>query len=356
MKWLLSLGGLLAGVLLAFFLFIYLPSREVPSLIPRCLFCAGLPSKLEHRMHAGDPGAVLQEKPPRSYVSLLERKAVSDRFPSIFDGRASDVPWLRPSQKIRESSIAGLQAAYVQEYEIDSWGRRKTAGARDLLLMGCSYVFGSGVEDSQTLPARLGAFNLGNAGDSPPSIFLRSQDPRYFAGIPSASTAIYYLIPDHVPRALGSYHLSRSWGWSLPRFELQGGKPVHVGMQGKLGLPDAVFSAWQYLEYLGITWPLFYTDRDMELVAALLAGIQENYLRAFPKGKFLVVIAPKLQAQPITYDLRAQLEAKGITYLDYGDREIHDYVAAPFIPADGHPSASYYSKVSEWIAKDLLAN
>lgn len=122
---------------------------------------------------------------------------------------------------------------------------------------------------------------------------------------------------------------------------------------GHLGLPDAVFSAFKYLEYVGITWPLFYRDRDLELVAAELAGARENYLRKFPRGRFLVVIAPRLHAQPVTYDLRAFLEKRGLEYLDYGDREMHDYVAAPFIPGDGHPSAAYYAKVSEWLERDL---
>gem|GEM_PF-6139594 len=360
MRWMLSLFGFFLGLLLAFFLFVFLPARKLPTLIPRCLFCTA-PASFAYRLPSADPGPALREKPERSYVSMHDRKTTSDRYPSIFTQPEGAVPWFRPSQRITDFSIANLHANYIQEYEIDSFGRRATAGAgsRHLLVLGCSYVFGSGVEATETLPAQLRlknfqSYNLGNPGDGPGSILLRTLDERYFAGIrQKKGIALYYLMNDHVQRALGSYHLSRSWGRRLPRFELVDGKPKHVGQMGNLGLPEPLFAGFEYLEYIGITWPLYYSDRDLELVAAELAGVRENYLRQFPGGRFVVVIAPRLRAQPVTYDLRAFLEKRQLEYLDYGELEMHDYVAAPFIPGDGHPSAAYYAKVSAWLVGDL---
>lgn len=319
------------------------------------------------------PGPSLPEMAPAEPFRISSRNEESNRYPSPFLFDSQGQPYYAPSQEVREVSRPAGGAHFsspffLQSYRIDPFSRRHSPAAKSatkhLLFLGCSYTFGTGVQDFETLPARTGEklpshrpYNAGKGGSSPSSLYLRSLDPNFFAGIPQKEgVAIYYFIADHVQRTLGSYTLVNLWGSSLPRLEHRDGKLAHAGTLGERMRENPAFPFWHLLDRLGIPWPLNYGEEDLALVARVLSGLRGQYLAKFPRGKFLVVLAPTMHEQKISYDLRPLLEREGIAFLDYQERKIRQFVAKPYISGDGHPSATYYAKVAEWLAQDLRAN
>jgi hypothetical protein len=365
MKWWISCFSTLVSIALAGVALSFIPEKFPAYRDPPCWFCAKPGAHRPHSLTVTDPGVRSVPEGAVFAVSPVKRYflAENDADPLIYTSES--VTLIKPNQELQEVSAAGGTVFFSRLYKIDSFGRRHTEAKgirkQHLLLLGCSYTFGTGVEDEDTLPARLGAklkdaqaYNFGVGGYGPSAILLRSRHPDYFNGVTQdEGVAIYYFIDDHVPRTLGSYSLVNSWGAGLPWIDDQ---LQYRGPFGHLGYGDFAFRALGVVNRLGFSWPVTYSDRDMDKVGKVISAIRENYLRHFPRGKFLVVIAPPLHEARIRYDMRPAFEHAGLDYIDYSDRRIREFVPDPYIPGDGHPIAAYYEKVGGWLAADLRKN
>ena len=100
----------------------------------------------------------------------------------------------------------------------DSYGRRLTINkepqkrTKFLLTMGCSYVFGEGLNDEGTMASSLArkmpdymVYNYGVPGASPVQMWQKASQMDLRAEIPEAKgTAIYFLYAFQLQRLLGS--------------------------------------------------------------------------------------------------------------------------------------------------------
>ena len=138
----------------------------------------------------------------------------------------------RPNQKARAvlSNSRTGEVYYDVTYTIDPRGRRWTPQDRpsrrknSLLVMGCSYVFGDGLADQETLPAYLArylpdyrVYNLGFHGYSPASLWVRSHYEGLFAGIRDPNgIGLYLYLDEHLDRAFGGSTTLLTWRGNLP--------------------------------------------------------------------------------------------------------------------------------------------
>jgi hypothetical protein len=251
------------------------------------------------------------------------------------------------------------------DYTIDSNGLRVAPPSRranlagTVLFFGCSFTFGEGLQDNETLPYQVGVqsggryriFNFAFEGYSPAQMLAEIEHgmvsrvvdttPRY---------AFYVAIPNHVWRVAGR----TAWGGHAPRYVLSANGTVHQEGYFEDGRPLA--------ERLGIRrgvrqlnksaiWRMLsmsdsrITDDDIRLYFAVVRRSQELLTAQYPEIQFRVILWPNQSAlqQRATYvKLRDGFRRMGIP-LDLVEDILPGYSAdrTPYIlgSSDHHPNA-----------------
>src|SRR5262245_17511768 len=222
--------------------------------------------------------------------------------------------------------------------EIDDLGRRHTPASSDsvrssfLLFYGDSNTFGEGLGQTDTLPSRAGElaaghrpYNYGVPGYGPQHM-LALLDVRRLAEEVSepAGNAVYFFIPAHVARVIGSSRVSTGWGRHFPYYQqgpdgnlLASGDFVH----GR-PLTTLLYYGWNQYNLAatsGVHMPPRYAERHYRLTARIRAEGGRQLARQVRLNSFHVVLgqaynAPQLE---VLERMRIALEREGVPVLDY---------------------------------------
>ncbi len=273
----------------------------------------------------------------------------------------------RSRQKVRVRKEVGRAILYDVTYTIDELSRRLTPGQQEdatrfLLFSGCSFAFGEGVNDEETLAYHLAqlapktrTYNYGFAG------YGAQQTLALLEGRPLAAEIgqkrghfIYVFLVFHVGRTIGSPAVFNGWGAFMPFYTLDSSGKVRRQGNFTSGRPWISLLFW-FSSKLGLGHPpaIVHSPESipdqLELTARIISRAAETFASKFPESRFLVLVYP----QPLgAYDLRPNLRALGVPFLDYSDlfrsddRGLH-------IPDDGHPTGQAYRMVAEKLAVDL---
>ena len=118
---------------------------------------------------------------------------------------------------VEKMSLNGREIFNVT-YSTDGYSRRmtpfKNAGRAEkfALFFGCSFAFGQGVQNEETLPSRVGElapryrpYNYGVIGYGPQQVLIKLEDPSLRSEIEeSEGILVYTYIHDHVYRVIGT--------------------------------------------------------------------------------------------------------------------------------------------------------
>ncbi len=117
------------------------------------------------------------------------------------------------------------EVVYDVNYTIDDIGLRQTPGSmlnESVLIFGGSFAFGTGLNDQETIPYRIGeslglkVYNFGYTGYGAHQMLSRIENGEVQElVVKPPKIAIYIGIPDHVRRAAGY----ADWDWNSPRYE-----------------------------------------------------------------------------------------------------------------------------------------
>jgi hypothetical protein len=159
---------------------------------------------------------------------------------------------LVPSRVSHAVAKVGDQIIFDVKYTVDPSGRRVAPPDRGASAEGCalffadSFVFGVGVEDTQTLPYQVGLkadgrFRVINhaVGGYGAEHMLAAIERGTLAGRPlcEPTHVVYVALPHHVPRAAGKTYFSTLG----PRYRLKpDGNPEYLGTN-----PEGGFSGWR---------------------------------------------------------------------------------------------------------------
>jgi len=260
-------------------------------------------------------------------------------------------------------------------YEFDEYARRRVSQKNlqyrrsHLVVFGCSFVFGIGVTDQNTLPSALAAhlpqhhvYNFGVFGQSPATLYLHAREDDSWKGVNERDgVAVYVYIDDHLNRVIGSLAAVANWDGLLPKIRLKSDQRAEYKGTYKNDEPFITgLYAWVYKKLWNsetrkffriANWPAFYREADFTFLGATILDLKEEYLRRVGKGEFVVVIYPLSMTAPW---LRKELERRGIAYIDYSaDSRIGDIT---FFPYEGHPTGESNRKVATILAADLIKN
>lgn len=249
---------------------------------------------------------------------------------------------------------------------------RKNRPDGTALFFGCSFTFGEGLRDSETLPYQVGVqsgekfriYNLAFEAYGPNQMLAAIEDGRVQRLVVSPPQYAYYVaLPIHVWRVAGKV----AWGGHAPHYALDSEGSVYLAghfdtepLDERLGLHHGVgvlkkSAIWRMFE--SIDSPI--TDDDIRLYFAVVRRSQELLQKQFPGIQFRVILWPNQHAaqQFATYQkLRDGFRNMGIP-LDLVDEILpgYDTDRSPYIlgSADHHPNALANRLIAQKVASEL---
>ncbi len=282
-----------------------------------------------------------------------------------------------PEKKIiQHRYLVNDSLIYEQHYKIDSFSRRETpvdtiskalpAGRQDkfIAVAGCSFAFGYGVNDNETLTYFLQqqmpgyeGYNYGVSGYGTQHLLLQTREKIIPKEIKEKEgILIYFFIDNHLNRLVGSRRIIKLWGENFPYFFLDDDgkletKRLPAGRQGtfKTG------RKWKTLFYKTITnsaivdildleIPFSIGKNDFKLAVAVIAESKKEFEKNFPGSKFVVLFCP---GSKCSGELAALLAKKNIDFVDYSllfdinSKEYRSHYSDP------HPNGKAYEEIAK---------
>lgn len=248
---------------------------------------------------------------------------------------------------------------------IDHYSRRvsshpdKRLAKRFVLLSGCSFTFGQGLQDNQTVASFINeidptyrAFNYGIQATTINTALARLEDlvPEELEGLEQGDL-LYIHIPQHIERLVGTW----------PSFEWMRDTPYYrLTETGEILERTSFYQArpWRrwYLELVKrLSWLLpqnriypYVNSRDRDYFCRMVKAMRNVWQEKFPEGRFVFVFHPFAEDREET---KQCLEQAGIDYFDQRFAELtwHDGV----IKNDGHPNERANREFAEMILNYL---
>jgi hypothetical protein len=269
---------------------------------------------------------------------------------------------------------------YKADYAFDGQGHRITPvdhpesreGAA--LFFGCSFMFGLGVEQDETLPACFGRecesllpMNFAVGGYGPQHLWLQLEDQEVLNKIPRDHGVIVYgFFNSHILRLLGKRSLVEDWGDWLPWLSFSEGRVEKLGFMGDkiwhesraLKVLKSLHMGRFIIKRLGVLNNQEFSEEEgIDGIVKFFLLIQQRIAEILPSYRFVVL------AYPWTYEVKGLAEAMkeaGIPFYDYTkaypdqDENKDKYFYRDGVPRGwGHLKANVYAHVAKWLAEDL---
>lgn len=274
-----------------------------------------------------------------------------------------------------DSKVSAIRKAfdgtliYSVHYSTDEFSRRitpmenKEDRDRFIIFFGCSFTFGEGLEDNQTLPFFTGEllpcyepYNYGYSGYGPQNMLVRLREPNFPSQIKQRKGVMIYS-PAHVSRAIGSYKVSTNWGRNLPFFYIDKDGLLRRDGDFQTGrtLRSLLYSGMSRIRLLDIFLsrydiPHTFSDNDIRLTAKIIEESFKLFNSYFPDSRTYFMLLPGVDDSDQAV---AQLLRKaGFQVLDFSSRQefkIKGFV----IKHDGHPTALWNENLARLIVKEL---
>lgn len=261
------------------------------------------------------------------------------------------------------------ELVYDVIYSIDAYGRRVTPcvssriRSKFVSFFGCSFAFGEGLNDDQTLPYHIGKYapcykpyNYAFAGYGPQQMLAKIQQGDLSREIVQKE-GILLCVHAHIDRAIGSMNVCNWISPDLPYYYFsEDGNLVRDGTFAT-GRPfTSLFYHWvfksQLLRKILRDLPIAYTDEHIELTATIVEESFRLFRNDFKGSRCYYVNLPGILGIETQKKIIQRLRQKGITCLDYSDKkEFH--TAQYRIQGDGHPTTLYNSELAKLIVRDI---
>jgi hypothetical protein len=303
------------------------------------------------------------------YLAQRPRPHLDPEMPAAYRVR-DDAVGLRPAAGAswREALWLGDQSIYDVVYTMDAHGRRVTPaalGGKDalcVLFFGCSFSFGTGIGDEDTLPwltsvasgGRHHVHNFSFEGWGPHQMLAALEAGEVESSLDCEPThAIYVSVHDHVRRVAGR----SPWDPHGPRFELR--EDGRLVRNGNFDDRPSLIRSWPWLgksEVLRILSEHFVpTQADFDRFAAVVAESRDRLARRWPGIDFRVLLWDRRWKHEPEYweGLRRRgLRVDFVSEILPDQREHASRYAIS--PHDGHPNRTANERIAAWIAREVL--
>lgn len=323
------------------------------------------------------------------FLRVKARLAVRDTAPAVvsrMDGSISQDGILgtevAPNSTVHCTAIKGDTVIYDATCAIDSRGHRITpCGASGeasnvALFFGCSFTFGQGVADDETLPARYCAhaentvsYNYGMAAYGPQQMWMQIKNLgvlEEYAG--REGIIVYTFFGDHMNRLVGSPAILSQWPYPPPWLEVRDGAVEYLGTfrdrsplqyllyrsASRLHVARFVANRVSRMQASEKTF-----DRGLRLLARILQECADTAESTAPGLKFYCVLFPHSSRQ-WGKPLKGLLEGSNVHVLDYLElfnRTPHTMEELYFKDSAeyqwGHPKPLCYDLIARQLSRDV---
>ena len=251
---------------------------------------------------------------------------------------------------------------YEVAYSMDEFGLRETpdvASKDSVFFFGCSFAFGEGVSDDESLPYRYATIsglrtrNFGLPGYGPHQMLraLETNRPKLL-GVPESPTLVVYIaLPTHLDRAAGRAF----WDPFGPRYEVKNGKAEYVGAfsdRRKAQEPLRRIAGYSYIaKRLATLKSKSEHQRDRERLHAIIRK-SRDLVAAKYGAPFLVVMWDVRDSEEKLADmnwLAPRLKEEGIPVIRLSESMPNLGADEFYIPFDGHPNGKALAVVANII-------
>jgi hypothetical protein len=330
-----------------------------------------------------DPG--LQEKMTSSVN--LERYSYEVPLPIRFDYVDRNKEWkegfvnseslaFTPSTCAPSRTTLGLSGDTVwdTEYCTTEHGYRKVPEPspylrkdKFLAFVGCSFTYGTGVADHETLPAQLSLklsdhqlYNFGFPAVSLAEFLADSKlnaKPIWRNVSETKGMFVYYFLDAHINRFARTISTTNYWFANRrPVFAWpnSASEPQYLGLAGGVAPLSTKFKLYlsrsQILRTLHFDYPRV-NALAIKRYAAVVRSFKQEVLRHYPQGKFVVLLDPTLDAYPEFSD---ELKGADIDQINLAQLDFERILGSgASIPYDGHPTAEFYQLMAEVVAPEI---
>ena len=275
---------------------------------------------------------------------------------------------LEPRRRVSCRLLVDDREVWNVRYSTDEFGRRRTVfpgtqtPTATAVFFGCSFLFGEGSEDADTIPSCFCkessgylAANYGVPGWGTQHMLALLESGQLPAQMfMPAKLGVYLYLPEvHEARVVGDMDIVNGFGSGFPYYELNAtgqperngsfasGRPVTSLFYGLLGKSRT-------RALLGLNFPRRQPQHYL-LTAAVIARARDLFLQQFPDSRFIVVAYPDPDSETLT--LKTCRE-NGLEVLDL--RQLFDPAHPSFQhEGDGHPTPAANAAVANAIVEKL---
>ena len=271
---------------------------------------------------------------------------------------------LRPNASSRHQTWNGEKKIFDVEYHTDENRRRivsNTKGKKDhfVAFFGCSFTFGNGLSDDQTLASQLTKFdkraqiyNYGVAGTGPNHLLAQMETREFKKEITETKgIAIYTFLEDHIQRAIGNSFWTANMP-DMPYYEIKNGIPVFKGSfaEGRKIISSfyGVFNELEVAKTWNMYLPPIITSSHENYVMTLIKASFNVFQKQFPESKIYATIFPATTLDKI-YKYENLFYKSGIPFIPA--TVINLPLEKRLIPLDNHPSAELNKYLAEKLSE-----
>jgi hypothetical protein len=277
------------------------------------------------------------------------------------------------TRAVEKMSLNGREI-FNATYSTDGYSRRitpfKNAGRAEkfALFFGCSYTFGEGVQNEETLPSRVGElapryrpYNYGAIGYGPQHVMIKLQDPNLRQEIEeNEGILIYMYIHDHVYRVIGTIN---HHGREMPYYVLDSNGDLQRKGNMVSGRPGLALWYWfirksQMAQFFQLGFDSRIEEYDIKRTAKIIIEARNAFSRFFSRSEFYVLVYPNPASRSagslaVREKLLMHLKEANVHYLDYSELFNPDPSQGLRIESDPHPTPKAYRLLAERLTRDL---
>ncbi len=269
---------------------------------------------------------------------------------------------------VTEHSRKTRRLIYDVTYSVDAYSRRNTpvlnleSREKHLLFFGCSYTYGEGLQEKETLPFQTGEkasffmpYNYAYHGHSPSQMYTKLKSVSLSGEVLQKDGLLIYLFMDeHVNRAVGSM-FSVSWAGNYPYYQLNSKEEIVYKGTFTTGRPllektYKLLNKSYFLKRLKVGFPLRMTRKHFLLTARLIEESSKLYHQQFSSGQFYMIIYP---GSRYGEKIKNELKEKNVNIIDYSKLFSSNDPRYYLDTEDRHPNAFAIRTLADQLVQDL---
>lgn len=296
-------------------------------------------------------------------VASFNTPAWRAHLSSLFSFRSGDSAWFESKDEVAPYSVHWEFGRVSYTYGHD-WHRRRVVPNNNgtekeyAVFMGCSFIFGDGIQDDETSPyffrffePQMHVYNYGLSGGGPHTALRRLENRPLTEEVQESQGIVFFNYnPSQVNRVVGRSE-TLAYQSHAPHYVLKEGRAEFQG-----SFRDASPVSVRVQEFVAKSYvlrkllpTLERTNADYEFYCELMGELKEKVQSQLPRARFVVTNWFGQDGRPI----KECLAMRGIEYWDFGTIPRDPKLMTHW---DGwHPSAAENRNFAKLLAENLDA-